>query len=80
MEEIGRTGVPAPLTPVGWILSHMVDTAKLFDIALHVIALVIGIAVVVLLAIEMLDIEAAVSLLAVGLASLALATIETGME
>ena len=55
----------------------MVDTSQLFDSALHGIAIVIGVAVVVLLAIDMLEVEAAVSLLGVGLAAIALATIST---
>ena len=56
----------------------MVDTGQLFDIALHGIALAIGVAVVVVIALDALDLESAVSLLGVGLAALALSTIETG--
>lgn len=56
----------------------MVDTGQLFDIALHGVALAIGVAVVVAIALDALDIESAVSLLGVGLAALALSTIETG--
>lgn len=57
----------------------MVDTSQLFDVALHGIALIVGIAVVVAIALDAIDTEAAVSLLGVGLAALALSTIsETG--
>ena len=57
------------------MVADMVDTSRLFDIALHGIALVIGVAVVVTIAFEALDVESAVSLLGVGLAALALSTI-----
>ena len=53
----------------------MVDTSRLADIALHGVALAVGVAVVVAVAFDALDLESAVSLLGVGLAALALSTI-----
>lgn len=53
----------------------MADTSSLVDLALHGVALILGVAVVVLVALDAMDIESAVSLLGAGLAALALSTL-----